>query len=57
MNTSVGKVKMYKRRLEGWKFREAILQPWEIYSVYYGLRLVKPLVRTIIRATGVRAEN
>ena len=57
MNTSVGNVKMYKRRLDRWKFREAILQPWEIYSVYYGLHLVKPLVRTIIRATRVRAEN
>jgi len=57
MNTSVGKVKMYKRRLDRWKFREAILQPWEIYSVYYGLHLVNPLVRTIIRATRVSAEN
>ena len=57
MNRSTGNVKMYKRRLDRWKFREAILQPWEIYSVYYGLHLVNPLVRTIIRATRVRAEN
>lgn len=36
MNRSVANVKMYKRRLDRWKFSEAILQPWEIYSVYYG---------------------
>lgn len=57
MNTSTGNVKMYKRRLDRWKFREAIFQPWEIYSVYYGLHLVNPLIRTIIRATRESVEN
>ena len=57
MNTSTGNVKMYKRRLDRWKFREAIFQPWKIYSVYYGLHLVNPLIRTIIRATRVSVEN